>query len=85
MGDESTKATNKNTAGKQNSTKDVTQTPKHDLLTEEHDKTVSKEVLLQRCISARMRACAEKGKEDKEQKAVNFAEESPDTGGTQQE
>eukprot|EP00957_Ditylum_brightwellii_P184968 14086542-Ditylum_brightwellii.AAC.1 len=55
MGDESTKATNKNTEVNQNSTKGISQTPKHDPLTDENDKTVSKEVLLQGRISARTR------------------------------
>eukprot|EP00957_Ditylum_brightwellii_P103317 7874030-Ditylum_brightwellii.AAC.1 len=64
---------------------DVAQTPKKDPLAEENDKTVSKEVLLQRRILARTRAQAEKDKEDKEQKEVNFVEEPPDTSGIQQE
>eukprot|EP00957_Ditylum_brightwellii_P151840 11562092-Ditylum_brightwellii.AAC.1 len=59
----------------ENTPKEVTQPPKQDPATEENNKTVSKEILLQRRISARTRASAEKEKEDKEQKEVNFAEE----------
>eukprot|EP00957_Ditylum_brightwellii_P142751 10877788-Ditylum_brightwellii.AAC.1 len=81
-GVDSTKATNENTAKKQNTTKDVTQTPKQDPTIEENDKMVSKEILLQKWISARTRAQAEKENKDKKQKAVNFAEEPPDTGCT---
>eukprot|EP00957_Ditylum_brightwellii_P037906 2866528-Ditylum_brightwellii.AAC.1 len=59
-GDESTKATNKNSARGKNTTKKVTQTPEQDSAIKENDKTVSKEVVLQRWISARARVHAEK-------------------------
>eukprot|EP00957_Ditylum_brightwellii_P024225 1827083-Ditylum_brightwellii.AAC.1 len=83
--DESTKATNENPAEGKSTTKEVTQTPEQDPAIEENDKRVSKEILLQRRISAIMREHAEKENEDKEQKEVNFAKEPPDKDGIQQE
>eukprot|EP00957_Ditylum_brightwellii_P209881 15363713-Ditylum_brightwellii.AAC.1 len=62
-GDESPKETNENPAMEKSATKEVTQTPEHDSTTEENNKSVSKEALLQRRISARMRVRAEKEKE----------------------
>eukprot|EP00957_Ditylum_brightwellii_P005768 439494-Ditylum_brightwellii.AAC.1 len=85
MGNESTKETNENPTEEKGTTKEVTQTPEQDPAIEENDQTMSKEVLLQRRILARIRTCAEKEKKDKEQKEVSFAKDPPDTGGKQQE
>eukprot|EP00957_Ditylum_brightwellii_P126011 9607179-Ditylum_brightwellii.AAC.1 len=85
MGNESTKETNENLTPAKSTTKEVTQTPEQDYIADKNNKSVSKEILLQRRISARTQAHAEKEKDDNKQKEVSFAVEPPDTGEKQQE